>query len=325
MKGMFTQGVVILTERPVALDELRPLLPEYPILRTIEASGEWVFGGPTAVVAYRRDVNGLVAIDTLDRQWPDGMGDTKNEAMLFGAWAMGQFGPYTYPQGLLRATQQAWAWPDAKTIVPRHCGFLRLRTSYVFGTGLDAKVLPPNYDPRHELDFLVDLAQCLLRHPAALCYFNPSGEVVASSKMVEDSVEFHRQHDLPRFDLWSNVRLFNLTADWLMMDTVGCWQLDMPDHEAAFPKEKFAPNDVAKFLRNAALYVLRKEREIKDNDTMDGPGDMRWQAVRFADPISDPPREVFCWIPLGSQSIPEQVTNRKLATPDQPPPAGRCY
>jgi len=144
--------------------------------------------------------------------------------------------------------------------------------------------------------------------------------VVASAKRVEDSIVFHRKHNLPPFDLWSNVRLFNLTADWLMMDTVGCWQLDMPDHEAAFPKEKFTPDDVSNFLRNAALYVPNKGREVKDNDTMDGPGNMRWQAVRFADPISDPPREVFCWIPIGSQAIPAQVTNRKPATPDEPSP-----
>jgi hypothetical protein len=320
MKGIFTQGVVILTERPVELDELRPFLPEYPFLRTVEANKEWVFGGPTAVVDYRREVNGLAAIDTIDRQWPDGMGDSKKETMLFGAWAMGNFGPFAYPNGLLRATQQAWSWPEAKTTVPRHRGFLRLRTSYVFGAGPDAKILPPNYDPRHELDFLVELAQCILKHPAALCYFNPSGEVVASAKRVEDSIVFHRKHNLPPFDLWSNVRLFNLTADWLMMDTVGCWQLDIPDHEAAFPKEKFTPDDVSSFLRNAALYVLNKGREIKDNDTMDGPRNTRWQAVRFADPISDPPRQVFCWIPIGSQTIPAQVTNRKPATPDEPSP-----
>ena len=61
MKGIYTQGVTILTDRLVAIDELRPLLPEYPILRTVDAGSEWAFRGATAVVAYRKEVNGLTS------------------------------------------------------------------------------------------------------------------------------------------------------------------------------------------------------------------------------------------------------------------------
>lgn len=73
--------------------------------------------------------------------------------------------------------------------------------------------------------------------------------------------------------------------------------------------------EVSRFLRNTSLYVLTQGDVIKDNDTMDGPGEQRWQAVRFGDSISSPPRQVLCWVPLGVRPIPDQVTNRKSPTP----------
>ncbi|HTC92852.1 MAG TPA: DUF4261 domain-containing protein [Terriglobales bacterium] len=309
MKGLFTQGVAILTAQPLALDELRSLLSEYRVLRTVKPGADWPLGGASALIDYREEINGLAQIDTVDHPWPDGMGDPKNDPTIFYAWSMGFFGPFAYPRGLKRATEQACSWPDAKTIVPRHRAFLRIRITYMAGP--DAPVMPAGVDPLHELEFVTGLAQQLLKHPAALCYFNPNGEVVAPAFIFRDSVEYHQKHDLPPFDLWSNVRLFNLAPDWLLMDTVGLWQLDMPDHEAVFPKDHFNPSDVSKFLRNAPLYVMRGGREIKDNDTMDGPADAHWQAVRFLRPLVKPPREVFCWVPQGSQSIPKQITNRE--------------
>ena len=85
------------------------------------------------------------------------------------------------------------------------------------------------------------------------------------------------QELLPQ-ELWANVRLFNLAGHdpWVVMDTVGMWQLDVPDHEAAFRSDLYDPSDVALFLRNAADYVLRSGPIINDNDTMDGPGQIRW-------------------------------------------------
>ncbi|MBK8475520.1 MAG: hypothetical protein IPL39_04205 [Opitutaceae bacterium] len=43
MKGLFTQGIAILTERAIGLDELQALLPDHPFLRTMEAQEEWGF------------------------------------------------------------------------------------------------------------------------------------------------------------------------------------------------------------------------------------------------------------------------------------------
>jgi hypothetical protein len=317
MKGLYTQGIAILTERAIGLDELQALLPDHPFLRTIEAQEEWALGGPTAVIAYQPEVNGLLLIDTVDHPWPDSMGDPKTDPMVFGAWAMGQFGPFAFPNGLERATQQAWAWREAKHTVLNHRAFLRLRISYVLGAGPDAKILPPAYDPRHELEFLVPVAQRLLAHPAVIAYFNPNGEVVATGKAVTDSLSYHREHNLPPLELWSNVRLFNVTPEWMAMDTVGAAQLDLADHEAVFPKGSHSASDIAKFLRNTTLYVLSKGPTIRHNDTIDGPGGSRWQAKYFAEPLSVPPREVICWVPVGVAGLPAQVTERKPA----PPPA----
>jgi hypothetical protein len=133
-KGFFTQGVCVLLERPASLDEIEPPLDGFDIRSRRDATESWEFGGPTLVVTYRAESNGLVAIDTSDRCWPDHMGDPKNETTLFGAWGMGHFGPYAYPGGLQRAAQQCWSWEPGRTIPDRHKAFVRIRSSYVFGT-----------------------------------------------------------------------------------------------------------------------------------------------------------------------------------------------
>jgi len=140
MKGIYSQGFVVLTDRFVEIDELRALFPEFPFVRTIPAGERWEMGGATAVIDYRPEANGRVLIDTVPHPWPDHMGNTKDEAMLFGAWSMGHFGPFAYPHGLKRAVQQAWSWPEAKEMVPQHRGFIRLRSSYCLGAGPEARV-----------------------------------------------------------------------------------------------------------------------------------------------------------------------------------------
>lgn len=314
MKGIYSQGFVVLTERFVELEELRALLPEYPFVRVVPAGERWEMGGTTAIIDFLPAVNGRVFIDTVPHPWPDHMGDTKDEVMLFGAWTMGHFGPFAYPHGLKRATQQAWSWPEAKEMVPRHQGFIRLRISYAMGAGPDAKCLPQDYKPLPELEFLTELVRNVARHPAVLCYFNPSGEVVAPLAAVERQVGYHREHNLPPLNVWTNIRLFNVTADWLMMDTVGNWQLDIADQEAVFPKSAFSPQEVDNFLRNASLYVLTHGPVIKDGNTMDGPGGVRWRATIYENGLSDPPREVLSWLPDNAPPPPDAITQRKRKT-----------
>lgn len=267
--------------------------------------------GPALLVAYRPEVHGNVAVDIVDRRWPDHMGDPKKEAMLLGAWSMGFFGPFTYPRGLQRAVQQSWRWKEAGAAVQKHTAFVRLRTSYIYGAERDAKVLPPDYNADHELRFLTRLASAMLECPGALCYFNPSGEVVLPKPVFKGSAEHHAQQELPPLDLWCNVRLFQLGDGWLLMDCVGNMQLDIVDIEVGFPQSLCSPKEIDRFIRDLSLYILNNGDVIKDGDDVNGPGNVRWQAKRFENGMSDPPRTTLRFLPCEHKGIPEALLRGK--------------
>lgn len=307
-KGMFTQGVAVLFGKCPILDDVEAGLADFSIVKRTPPSAEWAFGGPGLVLEFRPEVNGYVSIDICDREWPDSMGSTTTETenMTFGAWALGNFGPFTYPGNLRRAAQQAWLWPHARDVVGRHDSFVRVRTSYVFGARDEMPVLPPDYEPVAELVHVSKLARGLLNVPQALAYFNPNGECLASAaKMDECLARFVEGGPIPQ-ELWANVRLFNLDghAPWVVMDTVGMAQLDVPDHEACCDGDAFDLSEVGSFLRNAADYVHRNGEIIQNGDTMDGPGGIRWQGVGFENGLLDPPRRVIRWFPLDGRKPP---------------------
>jgi len=125
--------------------------------------------------------------------------------MTFGAWSMGHFGPLAFPGGLARARQHVWLWEAGRTVPEGHRGFIRIRMSYVFGTGQDARVLPENYQPLAEMMFLSRVVRALLNMSSVLCYFNPNGEVLARwrgipgylgrmRKTTENSAAFMDEH-----------------------------------------------------------------------------------------------------------------------------------
>lgn len=308
-RGIYTQTTCILLCEEVAWEQLRPALAEYTIRKEIAEGSDWPFGGPAYILDYRPDQNGYVAVDIVNRPWPDGMGDPKREATIFGAWTMGMFGPQTYPGGLERAMQQCWAWEQGKVLPARHSGFIRVRSSYAFGADENAPLWPDDYDAEQDLEFVTQVARALLALPQAQCYFNPGGEVLRDQAMVEESLEYGRDHELPPLELWSNVRLFNIDENWSLMDTVGNGQLDVVDIEAAFDR-RYDPGEVDGFLRNVTLYLLTNGAVIQDKDTMDGPGNIRWQARHFENGLCDPPRRVICFVPVDGTQSPEPVLNR---------------
>ena len=310
-KGSYTQGLAILLNSPRAIGSIQEQLSGYRVIKQIPDSDEPWFRGPSVVVEYRPEVNGYISVDVVSSPWPDHMGDLKKEPMLFGAWVTGHFGPYAFPFGLKRAAEQSWRWNEAPSAVREHSAFMRLRMSYVFGGQPDAPVIPKDCNPEDELQFLTRMARALLNDQAAICYFNPSGEVLLQKAELDDSLKFHAEHDIPPLDLWSNIRLFRLNERWLLMDSVGNWQLDTPDHEAAFPKDSFLPNDVDRFIRDMTLYVYKNGDVIKNGDTTDGPGNVRWQAKRFEDGVSSPPRSVLRWLPFGQKDIPDILLREK--------------
>ena len=306
-KGMFTQGVCILLEEAVSLDDVESALSGFNISHRVKAAEDWVLRGPSVIVEYLPNANGYVAVDVVDEQWPDHMGDPEDGTMLFGAWAMGHFGPFAYPGSLERAAQQCWSWEAGKTVPDRHKAFIRIRTSYGFGAKGDDPVMPLEYEPLPELEFVTKLAASLLDLRGALCYFNPNGEVLRDQDGLRESLNFGWSHNLPPLDVWMNIRLFKVDSHWSLMDTVGSGQLDIPDSEAVFHAESFDFGEVDNFLRNVSLYILNNGEIIRDGDTMDGPGDMRWQARQLEDAVAGPPRRVLRWLPMDGRQPPPEV------------------
>jgi len=299
-KGVFSQGLAVLFDRAPALDDLANAIAPHKVVRRLEESAKWAFGGPSLLIPYRPDVNGYVSIDVVARKWPDDMGDPKVDSMVFGAWSMGHFGPYAYPQALARACRQSWHWAAAAETVSRHDAFVRIRCSYVFGGSPNALVLPRDYSPLPEIVFVTEVAEAVLSIPGALCYFNPNGECLHSPEGVSELLVRHKGPGPSAQELWCNVRMFQLPADpsWRLMDTVGMWQLDAHDQEACFSNGRYEPSEVVSFLRNAADYVCARGPVIKNGDTMDGPGHLRWQGATFENGLADPPRPVLRWLPL---------------------------
>jgi Domain of unknown function (DUF4261) len=315
-KGFFSQGLVVLLSKPVALEEIEELIDGHGELSRKPASESWEISGPTILVPYRPEVNGYVSLDLVDRAWPDEMGHPQETPILFGSWSMGHFGPCTFPGNLARALQQSWHWPVAKQVVPEHRAFIRVRSSYIFGAKPNRTCLPQDYAPHPELLFLTGIIRNLMGHPHILAYFNPGGEVLMGMKEFNDAVEFSKTHSLPPLNVWSNVRLFNFDENWLVMDTIGMEQLDLPDHEACFPKTTYQPRQVAGMLRDVSLYLLKSGEVIKDGHTMDGPGNCRWQAKSFADGLSPAPRRVLRWFPCdGSKPPPQMLAAAQEANP----------
>lgn len=304
-KGFFTQTVCVLLDRIPSLDEVQEALSGFEIQGTRQSPGDWTLGGPTVFVSFRPEVNGTVTVDLVDRCWPDDMGDPQDDSMVFSAWSMGHFGPFTFPGGLQRATQQSWRWDAAGDTAARHTGFLRIQMTYILGAGDDAPVFPEDCNAMEELDFVSRIAVALLNVPGALCYFNPNGEVLSTAAILQDALEFAQEHGHPPLGIWTNIRLFHVCEGWSLMDTVGSQQLDIRDSEACFRPEYYVYEDVDQFLRNVSLYLLENGEIIADGDTMDGPGNVTWQARHSADSICTPPRRVLRWCPLDDVPLPE--------------------
>lgn len=305
-KGFFSQGIAVLLSKPVSIHSIAKVLKEsFEITNVNDSSEQWVFSGPSLLIPYRPEVNGYIQVDVVDNPWPDGMGDPAEDTTLFGAWTMGFFGPHTYPQNLERAAQQAWGYPEGRQAVAEHTAFIRVRSSYTLGQVDDqAPVLPEDYDPFPELLVVGSVAEALLQMPEALCYFNPNGESLASAELMQELNQRYEETQLPPLELWSNVRLFNLPEEWLMMDTVGMLQLDAIDHEAIFHRDACDPNEVAGFLRNISNYVYENGPVIKEGDTTDGPGGIRWQSTLMDEGLTNPPRGVIRWYPLDGREKP---------------------
>ena len=64
-KGFFTQGAVVLTERPLSADAVDEALRPFNVVKRTPAEGEknWISGYPTWVISWRPEVNGNVTVE----------------------------------------------------------------------------------------------------------------------------------------------------------------------------------------------------------------------------------------------------------------------
>ncbi|MFF0826298.1 DUF4261 domain-containing protein [Brevibacillus sp. NPDC003359] len=305
-KGMYSQGVAVLLSTAVPIHKIADMLKDqFEIANVMETFDQWVFSGPSLLIPYRPEVNGYIQVDVVDKPWPDSMGDPAEDTMLFGAWSMGFFGPFTFSDSLERAVQQSWGFPEGRQVASEHKAFIRIRSSFVLGEANDqAPILPEDYEALPELMTVTAISESLLKMPEALCFFNPNGECLASAELMQELNQRYEQIQLLPLELWSNVRLFNLPEGWLLMDTVGMQQLDVIDHEAVFNGEAYDPNEVASFLRNISNYLYENGPVINDGDTTDGPGDEIWKCVLLEEGLASPPRDVLRWYPLDGRDKP---------------------
>jgi hypothetical protein len=110
---------------------------------------------------------------------------------------------------------------------------------------------------------------------------------------------------VPPINLLANRRMVKFEdSNWMMMDTVGLGQLDLPDVEVCFT-EGYDPNEVAVFLVNTALAIARGT-VYKEGHSLTGPNRKLFEVRRFPEPKLVPPREVLRLRPLdGTISPPE--------------------
>jgi hypothetical protein len=308
-KGYYSQCLVILLRAPVSLRDILTRLSAFPTQASQAKSSDWHGGDPCLVVPFPGGVDAIAIVDLVDRPWPDHMGDVKSDPDLLGAWAFGNFG-LVFPFALKRACQQSWQWAEGKTVPLNHKAFLRVRAQYMPGTPKNPLDMPADYEPLSELKFVTRVAAALAGLPQAISYFDPAGERVWEPKrFAEYFSRTDAEGGLP-VDVWCNVRLFNLddrAKGWCLMDTIGLAQLDATDHEAIFPSARYKSGEVAGFLLNLAAYIATNGPVIANGNTVDGPGDLHWQATHVEESQVEPPRAVIRWLPRDGHPVPPAV------------------
>ncbi len=216
-KGMFTQCLAVLLDRPVSVERIRQALGDTPLMGEQKpADTEWL-AGKGVVVKFRKKLNGTLLIDTIDKPWPDHMGDPKNEAALFAFWGMSAFGPCTFPYALNRSlahleSEQDPASQQLAGKAKKHQAFIRLRVSYVMGAGKDAPIVPEGYDACRELVYLTNMVRKLGQLPEAIAYFNPNAEIVADFDELKKMIAVRTENSNLAPAAWITVRPYHIRS-----------------------------------------------------------------------------------------------------------------
>lgn len=301
---LYRQSVCVLTDGSTSISDIRDAVAsaKIRIIRETAAAEDWQHGGASLVVSCGLGPNDAALVDVVDRPWPDGMGDPKADPVTFGAWALGQFGPFTFPGSLNRAMQHAWGWKAAREVAGQHRGFVRIRMVRMDGPK-DAHSPTHLSEPAAELAALDRVALALQDVRGVLCYFNPNGEVLFDLATVRQvTADAGAQQLLPLL-LWSNVRLFNLDSTYGFMDTVGNGQLGVADIEAIYPRKSYDPSTIAYYMRNVTHYLMGLDRELRSGERIDGPNEtnLSWMIESLENGLVEPPRRVLRLFPKGDR------------------------
>ncbi|MCA9539322.1 MAG: DUF4261 domain-containing protein [Myxococcales bacterium] len=303
---MFTQSVCLLTTSPLTLDDLKPALKDFEILGRTEpqADAHWAIGAPAWVLQTPGEPRGRIIVDALAERWPENLGRPDDTALAAHA-AMGGFGPAVFPGCLERAGTQAWVWRKAGDVVRGHQGFVRLRLAYA--PDEEAPGLPEGRDPKAELLLLTKLASAILELNGVRCFFDPNGESLRPASMLWKALDAHEKDGEWPLDIWTNVRVGRLDdqGKWLLMDSVGLSQLDLPDVEICFPADVAPLETMDALVRDLVAYLADEGDVIKAGDTIDGPGG-DYVAMRLEEGLQTPPRPTVRLLPAGLD-VPERL------------------
>ncbi len=305
---MFVQTMVLLLKSAPTLDEIEAVLKDHPVIARMEEGMDSLdICGPAVVMDYHKLDGGKFVVDVVDKPWPDSLDYDNSESPVHQAWLAGHFGAYLLPESLERAKEQCWRWPEAKEAVEEATAFLRLRTTFL----LDSKTepnednwIPADFDPAAELELLNEVIAELLELPQVIGYFNPQGEVLRDKELFLETAEICRENEIPPLDLWSNVRLYRIDDDWVMMDTVGNCQLETMDVEACFHADSYDMNDVDQLLRLVTMYLL-EDPEFEDSESFEDENGVTWKISIEDDSLCDPPRDVVRLIPDDGRTPPD--------------------
>lgn len=301
---LYTQGVVILLKGPVELAELKKSLTGFKILSQKEASDSWTVMGPSLVLELARGSRGRIVVDLVDRPWPD----TNSDPQVAAARDAGEFGPSTAEESLHRACAFCPpTWPEGPNLARGHEAFLRVRVTYVKASGAPLQGVPEDYNVVTECEQMLGVVEALLEHPSALCYFNPAGELIASREFLSTICDAFHKASQPAINALANRRMTKVEeSDWTVIDLVGMGQLDLPDFEICFT-ESYDPNEMAGFLVQTALSILKSGQSIKDGHTLSGPGGKLYQAKTVSDSQLRPSREVLRFRPRDGSVSPASL------------------
>ena len=327
-KGLFTQGMCVLFRQPVSIEAVAKSLSGFMLTGRHETFDD-VDSDEILVYDFLPESGGHLLVTPSSTPWPDDLGDPDESPERFVAWSLGQFGPLAFPGCLKRASEQPWSEEEGGEKIGQHTAHVRLLISYALGaeeTGErenaeepdvpsdedldDLPLVPEDYDPLDELNFITKAVTAILEMPGAICYFNPGGEVLRDENSLRSGLNHAWNHDLPPLEMWTNVRLFRAVEAWTLMDTVGNGQFDLPDLEAIFDTDVYDPAEVESFLRSASLYMIVSDDEVEEGDTADGPGETTWMAMECHDALSDPPRETIRWVPQDGSTPPDELLDR---------------